>query len=282
MGTTACTQEKEEAVQVEAEGAQGELRQPTGADGTADGAATQATSSAAPSPEAAELAEYCRERAETYRLFARLIDREVNADARSLVLAACAGLPAQGQATGAEADVVEGMREMGKALERFDRDIENDLACDYARVFLAAGTYEGTAAVPYESVYTSEEHLLMQDARDQVRALFRAARVMPNIHDGSIPEDFAPFELDYMAVLNDRIADALTKGADYDPASLAQAQRDFYEHHIANWFGGMLSDVEKVTKQRFYRGFARALRGLVACEAQDTADLVEACAPYAR
>jgi TorA maturation chaperone TorD len=227
--------------------------------------------------ESADLAQYCRERAETYRLFARIIDREVNADTRSLVLAACASLPAKGQTSGAEEEVVEGMRTMGEALSRFDRDIENDLACDYARVFLAAGTYEGVAAVPYESIYTSEEHLLMQDARDQVRAIFRAARVMPNTEENTIPEDFAPFELDYMAVLNDRIADALDAGADYDPVSLAQAQRDFYQAHIANWFGAMLDDVDKVAKQKFYRGFSRALRGFVACEDEDTAALVDAC-----
>ena len=47
-------------------------------------------------------------------------------------------------------------------LRHRDSGTRQELAVDYARVFLCAGMYEQLMAPPYESVYTSEEHLLMQ------------------------------------------------------------------------------------------------------------------------
>ena len=50
----------------------------------------------------------------------------------------------------------------------------DDLAVDYARVFLGAGEANGKAAYPYESVYTSPEGLVRQEARARVRAIYAA------------------------------------------------------------------------------------------------------------
>ena len=37
----------------------------------------------------------------------------------------------------------------------------DDLAADYAKTFLGAGSAQGAAAFPYESVYTSPKHVMM-------------------------------------------------------------------------------------------------------------------------
>jgi len=50
----------------------------------------------------------------------------------------------------------------------------NDLAVDYARIFLGVGIAEGSAAYPYESVYTSKKRIIMQDTLDQVKAMYVA------------------------------------------------------------------------------------------------------------
>lgn len=49
-------------------------------------------------------------------------------------------------------------------------DRRSQLAVGYARIFLAAGVYtqEKRSAVPYESVFTSIEHVVMGDSRDDV------------------------------------------------------------------------------------------------------------------
>ena len=63
---------------------------------------------------------------------------------------------------------------MKEYLRHRDSGTRQELAVDYARVFLCAGMYEQLMAPPYESVYTSEEHLLMQDARDSAVAFYLA------------------------------------------------------------------------------------------------------------
>lgn len=228
-----------------------------------------------------DLADYCKSRSQTYALFARIIDREIDAKTCELIRTTAKDLGGDTVSDDPEQQVIEGIRGMADDLYGFDADMENDLAVDYGHVFLAAGFYEDKCATPYESVYTSEEGLLMQDARDQVRALYREAKVMPNT-DGTIPEDFAPFELDYMGVLNDRIADSLVGHGGYDPAKLAQDQLSFYTDHIANWMGQMLADVDRVAKTAFYHHFAQAMRGFIACENEDLPELVQACAPFAK
>ena len=66
-----------------------------------------------------------------------------------------------------------GYAQVKEYLRHRDSGTRQELAVDYARVFLCAGMYEQMTAPPYESVYTSEEHLLMQDARDAVLAFYR-------------------------------------------------------------------------------------------------------------
>ena len=91
---------------------------------------------------------------------------------------------------------------MRRYLARRGPDARQDLAVDYARVFLAAGVYEGETAVPYESVYTSPEGILMQDSRDEVvRAYRRWGLAIPR--DLNVPEDHLAFELEFMGRLSE-------------------------------------------------------------------------------
>ena len=75
-------------------------------------------------------------------------------------------LPADAEYVGA------GYATVKEYLRHRDAGTRQELAVDYARVFLCAGMYEQLMAPPYESVYTSEEHLLMQDARDSAVAFY--------------------------------------------------------------------------------------------------------------
>ena len=51
-------------------------------------------------------------------------------------------------------------------------DALTELAVDYVRTFIGSGTDGHEAAYPFESVYLSEKHLMMQAARDEVRAIY--------------------------------------------------------------------------------------------------------------
>jgi TorA maturation chaperone TorD len=226
-----------------------------------------------------EAQELCRQRADVYRLFASLFDREVTAETAEKI----AGLKessVQGDMSDTgERMIASGFTGMAEALEGFDSEIETELAVDYARVFLNAGKYEGQAAIPYESYYTSEEHLLMQDARDEVRAWYRENDVMPPHHSsgftGDTPDDYVSFELGFMAILNDRIADALAAGRLSEALEDARRAKEFLPAHISNWSDDFTRDIVEVSSTKFYRYLAKAYRGFLMCETDDTAALVE-------
>ena len=79
--------------------------------------------------------------------------------------------------------------------------MEDDLAADYAKTFLAAGEAKGNAAFPYESVYTSEERLLMQDAWTQVKGIYASHGLALKGDNVDLKEDHIAIELKYMAYL---------------------------------------------------------------------------------
>ena len=82
----------------------------------------------------------------------------------------------------------EGLRTIKEYLRHRHGGTRQELAVDYARVFLGAGSYDRILAPPYESVFTSEERILMQDARDGAVTYYRRAGLdLPA--DNTTPED---------------------------------------------------------------------------------------------
>ena len=73
--------------------------------------------------------------------------------------------------------VAQGYAQMVEYLRHRNRATAQTLAVDYAHTFLGAGTYDHVLAPPYESVFTSKQRLLMQDARDGALAYYRSEGV---------------------------------------------------------------------------------------------------------
>ena len=59
-----------------------------------------------------------------------------------------------------------------------------ELAIDYVRTFIGHGVNGYSAAYPYESVYTSERRLMMQEARAEVLKTLRENRLEARQLDG--------------------------------------------------------------------------------------------------
>ncbi len=141
-----------------------------------------------------------------------------------------------------------------------------ELEVEYARIFLAAGVAQGTAAFPYESVYTSKRHLVNQEACDDLTALYAAKGLKPREDMYRIPDDHAGLEFEYMA----RLCDAAKKAceADDEPAfdESMREQKSFFEHHLRRWvplFGG---DISKHAQTLFYEAVGRITRGFMVQE----------------
>lgn len=139
-----------------------------------------------------EIARAMESRAATYGLLARLYRREV--DAPLLDELKTVHFPLN---TG-NSQVDSGYRLMVGYLSKTWENTLTELAADYLRTFLGHGIDGHSAAYPYESVYTSERRLLMQDARTEILALFRANGLEkdPSFKDA---EDHIALELEFMA-----------------------------------------------------------------------------------
>lgn len=211
-----------------------------------------------------DLAAACRQRAAAYGLISRLFRVEV--DEAFLGELEQMRFPAS---TGNER-LDEGYRLMAAYLSTPREDTVLDLAVDYMRTFIgngivAKGLSAHSAAYPYESVYTSEKRLMMQEARDQVLAIYRAAGLakQDSWHDG---EDHLALELEYMQVMANRAADSLDAADEEAAAKLLVAQEEFLRAHLAPWVPVFTHDVRTFAKTDFYQGLAAVTEGFLDTE----------------
>lgn len=178
-----------------------------------------------------------------------------------------------------------GFDAMADYLSKLTTGTRQELAVDYAHTFLAAGNYETFAATPYESVFTSEEGLMMQDARDEVYKMYCAEHMQPN-EELHMPEDHIAFEFEFMALLIDRMNEGLAVGDLERARHYAGLQREFHRAHQLNWVDDLCDAIEDVALTVFYVGLADVTRGFVHAETDAIADevalvdeLASACAP---
>lgn len=140
-----------------------------------------------------------------------------------------------------------------------DQEILDDLAVDYARIFLSAGVAQGKAAFPYASVYTSRQHLMMQESQGDVAALYakKGLEVRKNMY--RVPEDHLGLLLEYMAVLCREDA--------------KKEQQDFLKNYLLNWVFAFTADMAKYAATDFYRGLGKLTKGFLSMERSLLADM---------
>ncbi|MCR4841664.1 MAG: molecular chaperone TorD family protein, partial [Eubacterium sp.] len=171
-----------------------------------------------------------------YCFLARCFEREV--DDELLKKIGAMDLP--------KSEGVEGLK------EKADLD---DLAVDFAAVFLGAGQTSGNAAFPFESVYTSGKGLVMQEAWSQVKDIMASSGICLETDDKAIKEDHAACELLYMAYMIER-------------DESISSQKEFFDAHIINWFSRFLADVEQYAKTPFYKALAVLTQDFIGAESK--------------
>lgn len=161
--------------------------------------------------------------------------------------------------------ITRGYELMAEYLRQRDTGTRQQLAVDYAHVFLGAGSYDKLTAPPYESVYTSEGNLLMQDARDDVLACYRTEGLdLPA--GNTTPEDHVGYEMQFMATLINRANEALESGDRERFSALVSMQRSFFDDHLANWLSLFADDIHRHCRTDFYHGIALLVHGLLEAE----------------
>ena len=180
--------------------------------------------------------------------------------------------------------------EEGASLCAFVRVLADDVVCLGAeRAYLdaaadCAALLWGMSAYsmhPYESVHRGPVGVMMQDARDAVLAVYRAAGVRPHALAGNIPEDHLGIELAFMGVLCNREAEGLTQGNARQAEGTRAMQRAFLEEHLLAWVPDLCADLMHRAQKRaacgttdvreddrlpLYAALAQATSEFLACE----------------
>jgi TorA maturation chaperone TorD len=216
----------------------------------------------------ATLIDVCARREEIYALLSRLYEVEV--DERLYRELCGASFPT---GTG-NADVDEGYRRIALYCASHREDALLDLARDYARTFIGHGNNAYAAAYPFESVYTSEKRLLMQDARDEILRIYREGGL--EVQDSwPDPEDHVALELAYMQIMARRTGEALRAGDDAGALRLLGDQRRFLLRHLTSWTPLLVKDMERIAQTDLYQGLALLTKGLLAEDRAFLTDVID-------
>lgn len=152
-------------------------------------------------------------------------------------------------------DADKGARALVTYLSRNGARAQEELAADFSRVFLGSGLDSFSAAYPVESVHTGRKRLVMQGARDEVLAIYRAFGLerTDQLKEG---EDHISFELAFLQVLMERTARTLREGDLAGACSFVAAQRNFLDDHLLNWVPRFAEQMRFFSKTDFYRGLS--------------------------
>lgn len=185
-----------------------------------------------------------QERADLYRLLSRLYRVEV--DQALLNALKSLSFPA------AEGVLGEGYEMLKSYLDHCGEDALDQLAVDYATVFLAAGSADGAAAIPCESVYTSPKKIFMQEAWEDVCAIYGQHNLAKDGAFQDLMEDHVALELEFMAALVESRA--------------PEAEKSFLENHLLNWMPAFTADIDKYARCDFYKAVGRITMGFLQSE----------------
>ncbi len=154
----------------------------------------------------------------------------------------------------------EGNRLMAGFLSRIWGGTLHELAVDYVHCFIGSGDDAFSAAYPFESVYTSPRRLMMQEARDEVLAVYRS-QGFDKAPGWKESEDHVAAELEFMAGMATRTAHACREGDPAEAAALLRTQRGFLDAHLFPWTGMLTGDMRMYAHTDFYRGISLMLDG---------------------
>lgn len=216
-----------------------------------------------------QLLEILRSRASTYDFLSRVYREE-------LTSALLGELVRQMRSEGGQDAESEGYRTLREYAAKVNlKDLEGEttnLAAEYAALFL---NMSETPVFPFESVYTSPERLLMQEARDQVVAEYRKEG-LDRIAEFREPEDHIAIELEFMAYLCQRTADALEAGDQAAAEAYLKKQSEFLQKHLMVWVPQFCRDLQRAAGRGFYKGVAQITDEYLAMEGQTVDDLLAA------
>lgn len=154
----------------------------------------------------------------------------------------------------AEGELGAGYALLKDYLDHCGENALEELAVDYATVFLAAGSADGSAAIPCESVYTSPKRIFMQEAWEDARRRYADKGLGKDGAVDDLHEDHLALELEFMAWL-------IENGS-------PEEQADFLHSHLLNWVPAFAADIEKYARADFYKAVGRITAAFLTLEGE--------------
>lgn len=208
-----------------------------------------------------EQADAADERRMAYSFFADVFSAEATED----FIEAMAGFQA-----------VEGsmLGEFASSLKEADiAQVTKDVRSEFCALFLNMCAHPVFTS---ESVYLSDNHVIMQEQRDQVVDVYRIYKLAVDKDSFDWPEDHISMEMMFMAHLCKIEADlcrcALDQGSsEWESASVRadavrKAEKAFFADHIDRWVPLLADELSKKAKTLFYKGVAEYLEAFVSGE----------------
>jgi len=147
-------------------------------------------------------------------------------------------------------DAPSHLARLKQALEGIDPASEEtmeDLLWDYTRLFI--GPYK-LPCPPWESVYTSQKKLMMQDAADEVRNAYAGLGLA--LDDTGVMPDHIGAELNFLALVYERASERNAKQSDYIRIGDA-----FLNDHLIIWAPQFTADMEMAAEAPLYKALAK-------------------------
>lgn len=218
---------------------------------------------------AQDIAETMTSRKNVYELLARCFEREIDQAFADRVAASFAF-------ESEDANLVQGVQALKSYLGGIDEQGIEQLAVWFDRIFFGMGPLSASHAFPYESVYTSQRGLLMQEAYAATRRAYRE-QGMRKSDTFAEPDDHIAVQLSFMAALCTRALEALEDCNEELVVAACKVQRDFLNTHILNWIDRFAADVRAAAKgqEGLAGGFYANVAQLAACFAVLDAALLD-------
>lgn len=205
-----------------------------------------------------EEAELLEARAAFYEMLASLYFKPLTQEQIDAMAAADFSVYAQ-----LNEECAEGAEDMLRYLSRRNSDTRRALAVDFTGAFAGTSAYEGKVAVPFESVFTSEEGLMYRDAYVEVFTTLKSEQVKRR--EGlDWPDDHLSFMFDFLAILSRRAKSRLLECDVAQARHNIEVSRDFMDAHILSWFEDFAALAGKILETRFYHGVIKVTRGFLA------------------
>lgn len=171
-------------------------------------------------------------------------------------------------------ELASAFRSMVESIDGIDEDGLEQMAVVFDRVFFGMGPITARHAFPYESVYTSEKGIMMQEAYSQVVRAYREQKLAKD-EAFTEPEDHIAVELAFMATLAERSATFLREGHEEAAEQTVMQQLSFAKEHLLNWVDIFCVDLAAAADGSFYEHLATFTAAFVKEDAAVLEDILD-------